>query len=72
MSAETVICAAPTFLLPTAFPKMAFKSTGIKKVGENKYKITGDLTMKGATKSVTLDGEFGGVLKTERGTRAGF
>ena len=37
------------------FPKMTFKSTGISKVADKKYKLTGDLTIKGVTKSVTLD-----------------
>jgi polyisoprenoid-binding protein YceI len=32
-----------------------FKSTGIKKAGKNKYKLSGDLTIHGVTKSVTLD-----------------
>ena len=34
---------------------MTFKSTGISKVADKKFKLTGDLTMKGVTKSVTLD-----------------
>ncbi len=37
------------------FPKMTFKSTGISKVADKKYKLTGDLTIKGVTKNVTLD-----------------
>ena len=36
-------------------PTMTFKSTGISKVADKKFKLTGDLTMKGVTKSVTLD-----------------
>lgn len=37
------------------FPTLTFKSTSIKKVGGKNYKVTGDLTMKGVTKPVTLD-----------------
>ncbi len=37
------------------FPKITFKSTGITKVADKKYKLTGNLTMKGVTKPVTLD-----------------
>ncbi|MBL7815661.1 MAG: YceI family protein [Saprospiraceae bacterium] len=37
------------------FPTLTFKSTGITKVADKKYKLTGDLTIKGVTKSVTLD-----------------
>lgn len=36
------------------FPTMNFKSTKIKKAGKNKYKLTGDLTLHGITKPVTL------------------
>jgi polyisoprenoid-binding protein YceI len=37
------------------FPTLSFKSTGITKVADKKFKLTGDLTMKGVTKPVTLD-----------------
>jgi polyisoprenoid-binding protein YceI len=36
------------------FPKITFKSTKVEKAGEG-LKVTGDLTMKGVTKSVVLD-----------------
>ncbi len=38
-------------------PKITFKSTKIKKAGKG-YKLTGDLTIRGVTKSVTLDAEI--------------
>ncbi len=37
------------------FPKFTFKSTSITKGEGNKYKLAGDLTMKGVTKSVGMD-----------------
>ncbi len=37
------------------FPTMTFKSTGIKSLGGKKYALSGNLTMKGVTKPVTLD-----------------
>lgn len=37
------------------YPEMIFKSTAIKKAGKNKYKLTGNLTMHGITKTVTVD-----------------
>lgn len=37
-----------------AFPKLTFKSTSFTKVEGNKYKLVGDLTIKGVTKSVEL------------------
>jgi polyisoprenoid-binding protein YceI len=52
------------------FPKIKFKSTSFEKIGENKYKITGDLTIRDVTKQVVFDAALGGTLKTERGTLA--
>ncbi|MFC5411452.1 YceI family protein [Larkinella bovis] len=37
------------------YPTLTFKSTSFKKVEGKKYKVTGDLTMHGVTKPVTLD-----------------
>ena len=37
------------------FPKLTFKSTSITKGEGNKYKLAGDLTMKGVTKSIQMD-----------------
>ncbi|RID89078.1 polyisoprenoid-binding protein [Peribacillus asahii] len=41
------------------YPTIDFKSTNITKAGDD-YKVTGDLTIKGVTKTVTFDVEFGG------------
>jgi polyisoprenoid-binding protein YceI len=44
------------------FPTMSFKSTKLETISDERGKLTGDLTIKGITKSVTLDvvkyGEF--------------
>ena len=37
------------------YPDIMFKSTKVQAVGKNKYKITGDLTIKNVTKPVVLD-----------------
>ncbi|WP_286860449.1 MULTISPECIES: YceI family protein [Acinetobacter] len=37
------------------YPNITFKSTKVQALGKNKYKITGDLTIKGVTKLVVLD-----------------
>jgi polyisoprenoid-binding protein YceI len=42
------------------FPTMTFASTGVTDKGDH-YVLTGDLTIKGVTKSVDLDLEFEGV-----------
>ena len=42
-------------------PKLTFTSTSIEKSGDAEYKVTGDLTVRGTTKPITLNVEFGGV-----------
>jgi polyisoprenoid-binding protein YceI len=37
------------------YPNITFKSTKVQALGKNKYKITGNLTIKGVTKPVVLD-----------------
>jgi Uncharacterized conserved protein len=37
------------------YPELTFKSTKLKPVGKNRYKLTGDLTIHGVTKSTTVD-----------------
>ncbi|HEX2593799.1 MAG TPA: YceI family protein [Rhizomicrobium sp.] len=44
------------------FPTATFKSTAIGRTGPTTGKITGDLTLHGVTKPVTLDATFGGGL----------
>lgn len=43
------------FFLTETFPTATFKSTKWVPAGENKFKVTGDLTIKDVTKPVTLD-----------------
>ena len=45
------------------FPKLSFKSTGIKPAGKDKYKLSGNLTMHGVTKPVTLDLWYRGTVE---------
>jgi polyisoprenoid-binding protein YceI len=51
------------------FPTLTFKSTSFAKVMGNKWKVTGDLTMKGVTQSVSLDLWLGGPEKNDRAKR---
>jgi polyisoprenoid-binding protein YceI len=60
------------FDAPT-YPEGRFVSTSVVKTGEDSYELTGDLTLKDITKSVTLSWEPTGVAKDPFGnTRAGF
>jgi len=45
----------PEFFDAAQFPQATFRSTSIQSLGGNTYAITGDLIIKGTTKSVTLD-----------------
>ncbi|MBF8296865.1 MAG: YceI family protein [Bacteroidetes bacterium] len=49
------------------FPEIKFKSASFEKVGENKYKITGDLTIRDVTKKVTFDAIYNGSIKSPWG-----
>jgi polyisoprenoid-binding protein YceI len=53
------------------FPTMKFVSTKVEKAGNNKLKVTGDLTIKGVTKQVVLavDGPTGEVKDPWGGMR---
>jgi len=54
-------------------PKIEFKSTQIERSGEDQYKMTGDLTIRGITKEITLDVTYGGTMTDPYGnTKAGF
>ncbi len=55
------------------FPVLKFKSSKMEKVDDENYKLVGDLTIKDVTKPVTLNVEFGGVMKDPWGNnKAGF
>jgi len=55
------------------FPEMKFVSTAFEKVGENKYKIKGNLTIRDITKEVVFDAEILGTINDSRmGTRVGW
>ncbi len=55
------------------FPTLTFKSTGITAAGPKKFKLNGDLTIKGVTKPVSLDLTFIGGATNRQGKKlAGF
>jgi polyisoprenoid-binding protein YceI len=45
----------PDFLDTARFPTMTFRSSKIEPAGDDRWKITGDLTLHGVTKPVVLD-----------------
>src|SRR5207248_1176289 len=54
------------------YPTIAFKSTGIEQKDLNHFVVSGELTMRGVTKPVQIPLEFGGLVSTRMGPRAGF
>ncbi len=42
------------------YPLITFKSTQVEHLAEQSYKVTGDLTMHGVTKSITFEAEYSG------------
>lgn len=45
----------PDFFNAREFPTIEFKSTAVEPGADGKYKVTGDLTLHGQTKSITID-----------------
>ena len=61
------------FLGAPDFPQITFTSTQVRATGDAEVEITGDLTIKGVTKSVTVPFEFeGGALDPFGNERIGF
>lgn len=53
-------------------PKITFESTSFTKKNEGEYTLTGTLTVRGVSKEVNLDAEFGGIANDPWGnTKAG-
>ncbi|TAL12992.1 MAG: polyisoprenoid-binding protein [Frankiales bacterium] len=60
------------FDAPT-YPEITFRSTGVEVLGADTFALTGDLTIKGTTKPVTVEFEHTGVATDPYGNlRAGF
>jgi len=54
-------------------PTLSFQGKSFKKKDDDEYKLTGILTIKGVSKEVELDVEFGGINKDPWGNeKAGF
>jgi len=61
------------FFLAEEHPQMTFTSTSIEEKKGDDFLVHGDLTLRGVTKPVTLDAEFGGLVVDGYGqTKLGF
>jgi polyisoprenoid-binding protein YceI len=64
---------SPDFFDAASFPKITFNGKGLKDLGDDMYKLTGDLVIKGVSKPITLEVEFGGLMTDPWGNvKAGF
>ena len=62
---------APDFFDGANFPKITFVSKSFVNTGDKTYKMTGDFTMKGVTKEITLDVVANGMAKDMQGKNVG-
>lgn len=60
------------FFNAAKFPQIKFVSTSFAPLGDNKYKLEGNLTIRDITKPVTFDVKYGGTVNAMGGTHAGF
>jgi polyisoprenoid-binding protein YceI len=61
------------FLAVDTYPTITFRSTNIHRVDRDRYAVTGDLTIKGITRSVALNMHHHGEVNDERlGHRVAF
>jgi polyisoprenoid-binding protein YceI len=63
---------SPDFFDVATHPEIVFKSTKVVSKGNNKFDVTGDFTLHGVTKSITLPVTFLGEQKFMKGAKAGF
>ncbi len=59
------------FFAADSFPVITFRSTKVERSGDD-AKIYGDLTIRGVTKAVVLDGHYNGIQPGSRLERVGF
>jgi polyisoprenoid-binding protein YceI len=61
------------FLSMEEYPHITFSSTGVRQADESTFEVTGDLTIKGVTNSITVPFTFEGAAKDPFGNeRVGF
>lgn len=59
------------FFDTASHPTLTFKSTSVSGMGGD-LEVTGDLTIRGTTKTVTIPVQFAGSMETPMGKKAGF
>lgn len=60
---------SPDFFDAERFPSISFVSTGIRQVGDDRFDVTGDLTIRDVTKPITFDVTLEGIVPGMSGGR---
>ncbi len=61
------------FLDVESYPEIVFKSTSVEPVGDDRYRVTGDLVIKDVTRPLTVEVDYTGSARDPFGNlRAGF
>jgi polyisoprenoid-binding protein YceI len=63
---------SPDFFNVVEFPAMTFESSATKKIGDEKYEVSGNITMHGVTKPLTVTMTKTGQVTGRRGESIGF
>ncbi len=57
------------FFDPETYPEIMFASTAVEALGDDRFRVTGDLTIKGTTKAVTVDFDYTGAAVDPMGNQ---
>ena len=60
------------FFQTEQYPEMIFKSSNVEQTSDDTYAITGELTIKDITKTVTFEAKHGGTITTRGARRMGW
>lgn len=64
---------SPDFFAAEQYPTITFTDGTLRKISGNAYKLSGSLSVRGTTKVVEFDAEFGGIMKDPwNNIKAGF
>ena len=63
---------SPDFFNAVEYPTLAFKSTSVKAKDEKTLEVTGEMSLHGVTKSITVEMRLTGMGEGRRGLMSGF
>lgn len=63
---------SPDFFDTPSHPKLSFVSKSISRKSDGNYELVGDMTIRGTTRTISLEAVYGGTVKGFEGDVAGF